>query len=154
MQCDEKAVVYVNGVLVGRTETRTEVWRGKVSNDTQLIAVRCENTGGPGGLLVSMGDFLVSNTKWKCSKKVDMDRDWYKVNFNDSAWNNSYKIGNNDGSLWTTVTSWKQVRFPASAQWIWADEQWKELPVESETETIYCRRRTGKIYFSVMNQVN
>ena len=144
MRCDDGALVYVDGVLVGSTEEQDEVWRGEVSSDAQLIAVLCANTGGAGGLLVSMGDFLVSNTKWKCSKNVEKDGGWYRVNFNDSAWNSAYKIGDNDGSLWKTLPAWKQTSFPASAQWIWTDDQWEKLPAESATDFIYCRRRTGK----------
>ena len=94
-----------------------------------------------------MGDFLVSNAKWKCSKNVEMDRYWYKVDFNDSAWNNAYKVGDNDGNFWKIIEGWTQVSFPASAQWIWADDQLKDLPAGSAPETIYCRRRTGKTCF-------
>ena len=144
VRCDDFAKVYVDGILVGGTKSLQKVWTGKISNDAHLIAVACENVGGPGGLLVSMEDFLVSNTKWKCSRTAEKRRDWYKLDFNDSTWNSSYKIADNDGSIWQVEPFWKQVDFPVSAQWIWADEQWERLPANSLRETIYCRRKTGK----------
>ena len=129
---------------MGATNDDEQVWSGKISSDAHLIAVSCENIGGPGGLLVSMEDLLVSNTKWKCSRTAENPRDWYKVDFNDNTWISSHKIGDNDGSLWQIFPSWKQVDFSIAAQWIWVDERWREVPDGSSTDMIYCRRKIGK----------
>ena len=133
----------MDGMLVGGTYGWDEDWSGKISNDTHLIAVACANTLGPGGLLVSIGNLLVSNAKWKCSRTAKNAVDWYKVNFNDSAWNNAFKILDTGISSWGQISSWSQTGFSIPAQWIWADENWKTATGEVH-ETIYCRRKTGK----------
>ena len=128
---------------MGHTHSWEEVWTGHISNDIHLIAVACENILGPGGLLVSMGNLLVSNTKWKCSGTAENAVGWYKVNFNDSAWDDSLIIVGNGVNSWQDVWVWYQADFPISAKWIWANQNWK---VEDHvmSETIYCRRKTGK----------
>ena len=143
VRCDDVAEVYLNGILVGNTRNMEDIWIERMSNDTHLIAVSCTNGYRSGGLLMSVENVLVSNTKWKCSKNVENVADWYKAEFNDSAWGEAFKIADNDGSIWQKEPSWKQVDFPISAQWIWADENW-ELPDGAAPETIYCRRKTGK----------
>lgn len=130
VRCDWRPTVYVDGDLKDIRES--EYWSAQASEDTELLAVKCFNGDNFGGLMVSVGNVLISGSTWKCSKQNVTN--WYKLGFDDSLWTNAYVIGNNGEVPGIGVDT----RFSEYVQWIWADEN-----ANREDTTIYCRGRTG-----------
>ena len=69
--CDDASKIYIDDELVGITSDYKEHWRGPVSLDAQRIGIRCVNTGGPGAIIASLSNGLVTNAHdWKCDGNV------------------------------------------------------------------------------------
>lgn len=84
VSCNDRPTVYDDGVKIGEN-TGGRWCSGAVDDDTKLLAIKCTNYEGFGGLLVPVTNVLLSDSTWRCSKdEVD---DWYQSDFNDSLWN-------------------------------------------------------------------
>ncbi len=137
--CDDISTVYGNGRHEGGQSGSPymHLWSGHHDYPVKLLAIRCQNTGGFGGLLVSVGDDLVSDTSWRCSKSSSdiSGKKWYSNDFDDtrSSWRPAHALGYNNGELRTIESDFKEY-----AQWIWYDSS------NTHSETIYCRGWKGR----------
>lgn len=130
VNCDDRPAVYADGRLEGEN-TKDRTWSGHLADDTILLAVKCQNTGGFGGFLASLGAVLISDSSWKCSDTFI--ENWYGMDFDDSHWSNAHILGNNSGNFKGNIA-----KFEEKVQWIWYDENNKQ------NTTVYCRGRTGR----------
>ena len=108
-------------------------YHGQTSGDIRLLAVKCFDNAGAGYFLAAVGhegNILVSDGSWKCSNTLEDD--WYKLDFDDSAWTKAYDF------------DWKD-RFPADfpdeAAFLWIDDDYNRKSGLSywADRTIYCR---------------
>ena len=92
------------------TPVRAEI-AGNLVKGENVIAVEAMNSGGPGGLILSLdswktrprGDkkgsqILSTSPAWKASKTADAG--WKKTGFNDSQWKKSTTIAEIGGGPW------------------------------------------------------
>ena len=139
--CDDQATVCIDGMLCD-TEGREE-WDETVSDDIKLLAVKCFDSGGFGGFLASVGydgNVLVSDGHWKCSDQLTADEEdeWYKLDFDDSHWNNAYVIELNGGG--DGIRDYRS-DFSDETTWLWTDEDFERASgLDRDVDrTIYCR---------------
>ena len=113
--CDNAMRVFINGKkAVSSNEWSTPV-RAKIAGilkkGRNIIAVEAVNSGGPGGLILSLdswksrprGDkkgsqILSTSSAWKASRKAAAG--WKKTAFNDSQWKKSTSIAEIGGGPW------------------------------------------------------
>ncbi|MFP6738562.1 MAG: hypothetical protein VCD34_07445, partial [Planctomycetota bacterium] len=113
--CDNSMSVFINGKkVVSSNEWSTPV-RAKIASSLvkgkNVIAVEAVNSGGPGGLILSLdswktrprGDkkgtqILSTSPAWKASRKAAVG--WKKTAFNDSQWKKSTSIAEIGGGPW------------------------------------------------------
>ncbi|XP_050417390.2 uncharacterized protein LOC126830921 isoform X2 [Patella vulgata] len=103
---------YVDGVL--HKNSNNSYWDQPASisipDDTQLIAIKCRNTGGPAGIKVTLSNGIETSAEWKCYNKHEQG--WNKHRFNDATWPNAQVV---------------------NQEWIWTAGNIKD-------ETVYCRK--------------
>jgi putative heme-binding domain-containing protein len=118
---DNEITVYVNGKLVAQTND----WGNAVIADVRsvltagknVIAVRCVNHEGPGGICLKLAVrgqyrepfFLVTDEHWKTNGeevdgKASVPRGWRAKNFNDSAFQGCRVLGDYGMAPWGTLT--------------------------------------------------
>ena len=133
MRCDDMGQIYIDGVQVGDTTNRNEVWLDNVATVPVIVAVRCQNQEGTGGLMVSVEDALKSDGTWKCTDAASPPSSWVEAAFDDSAWTSAHEIAPNNGSIWALDGNFDQ-----DVKWLWTDSQ------NTDLETIYCRGVIGR----------
>lgn len=111
VRCDDRGEVYVDGKFVGSTSLWTEVWKSSITQDATVFAVKCLNNIGPGGLIASFSNGIVSNRHWKCG--YSEGKGWREIGFDDSAWNYAEEIKSD------SYESEKQSGFSPQTEWIW-----------------------------------
>ena len=140
--------MYTDGVLKGQTDGYTQSWSESLVAMPDVVAVKCHNVHGVGGIMVSVGDLLKSDAHWKCMCMRSAPVGWTDPGFDDSSWSYTYEISFNDASVQWEVDA----RFQRDVKWIWADEYW-QLQGTDERE-IYCRRRTGLTVIALLRTVS
>jgi len=113
--CDNAMRVFINGKKAvssneWSTPVRAEI-AGNLVKGKNVIAVEAVNSGGPGGLILSLdswksrprGDkkgaqILSTSSAWKASRKAAAG--WKKTAFNDSQWKKSTTIAEIGGGPW------------------------------------------------------
>ena len=133
IRCDDKADIFVNGQLAHSTLAWTDVWMAALGADVSVVAVKCKNDLGFGGLIASFSSGIVSSRHWKCHSGKPSER-WTQIDFDDSDWQHPCE--------WTDAIreSKKRSAFPEEAKWIW-------LPTcdrDKEYHAVYCRVSLGK----------
>ena len=140
INCDDHLTLYLDGVQ--QEGPNLKIWNQEstfeTSADLGIIAAKCHNTGGPGGLVGSLederGDVIFdTNTGWKCS--AVLEDGWEQPEFQDTSsnWQNAKKVADHDGSQpWTNMVVGQISR---DAEWIWS---------KTLSTTVYCR---GKVDF-------
>ena len=122
---DNQANLYVDGKQTGRNNndwTKSDSYT--FPSHTKVLAVYIKNTGGPGGLLGSLSNGIVTDSQWKCTSQKQTN--WFTVDFDDSAWPAaSVQQGIRGGFRVNGVAP--------NARWIGARD--------ANAAEIYCRRR-------------
>jgi len=107
---DDQAWVYANGRYLGRDNGR---WNVPLSfyfpENLQVVAIFVRNTGGPGRLIASFANGIVTDNKWKCTTRAITN--WHTTGFDDSNWPVARIHGGNSGHLGVN-------RLPTNAKWI------------------------------------
>ena len=121
--------------MIGGTSGRNFNWSGQVEDEVRLLAVRCDGHGGLSGILVSVGDVLISDSSWKCSRnnKLMAGKEWYETDFDDSSWSDAHVLGEHESRHRNEVFS--MVHY---ASWIWHDSSNR-----TSNGAVFCRGRTG-----------
>jgi len=81
------------------------------------------NTGGPGGLIASFANGIVTDNKWKCTTRAI--RNWHTTGFDDSNWPVATIHGGNSGPS-------RVNRLSTNAKWIGTNYR--------NADSFYCRR--------------
>lgn len=112
VRCDDEGAVFLDGKFAGSTSYFTEIWKSSLARNTMVMAVKCKNNYGPGGLLASFSNGIVSNRHWKCGNSEISCTD---IDFDDSVWKDAREIMSIQYDLE------KKSAFPPEAKWIWVD---------------------------------
>ena len=130
--CDDHLELYLDGVQ--QQHSALKIWQQEstfeeITSKLEIIALKCVNTGGPGGIIASLenedGDVVFyTDTYWKCSSVLE--EGWQLSGFQDTSdnWHNAIKKGDNGDPTWGFI---KQISH--DADWIWA----------RAGGTVYCR---------------
>ena len=121
--CD-KLTLYADGNNVGASSS-PEVLSVTVPGQTDVLAVSCEKTSGPGGFLLSTSMGIVTDNSWLCSDTVT-DTAWTEKVFDDTAWQQADQIGQNTAGSF--FVEYKEI--DPYAHWVWY----------GTTNTVFCRR--------------
>ena len=136
--------VYIDGQAMASISTSLmgeEHWHNNVNKDMQIMAVECEGNIGFAGFIAYAGDVLISDGSWKCSETEEDN--WYQMDFNDSEWNNAFKIERNypeTHRYFDNPIRDHDGNYPESAWWLWSSRIYDP----AEVSVIYCRGKTGK----------
>ena len=129
-RADDKADIYADGVYLKTIRSPWETSTVTLPNNTRLLGVRAENTGGDYGFIIKLSNGFVTDTHWRCSN-IEHDN-WYKLKYNDDDWQPARNRG------------WPRNWGPHSldpAEFIWA---------KTYTDVVYCRGWPSKYYASKM----
>ncbi|KAK6189698.1 hypothetical protein SNE40_001698 [Patella caerulea] len=126
--CDDTMSFYADGVLY--TNQNDNDWRQQspvsIPDDTRVVAIKCLNIRGIGGIKMALGDGTKTDVTWKCS--AAFEDNWNKVGFNDAAWANAIVPPYN-----TVKTQPESLN--GKADWIWTSGY-----EEEQDTTVYCRK--------------
>ena len=132
IDCDDAAVVMVNGLRVGEVKT----WRTAATfalpldPERALVAVEARNDGGPGGLIGALIDRDRSPAprpaRWVCS--TQKTENWYLPEFDDRAWVEPKVLAPHGSQPWGVIDN-----ALGKSDWVWTENPAREH------ETIYCR---------------
>ena len=130
--------VYTDGKYAGTNGGRNKPVAFRLSPGTHVLAVRCLNLRGEAGILGSLSNALVTDSRWKCTGRGNRYRIkgkyWTKALFDDSDWPQAVEYFPNRG--WTY---WgKMSDISDKAFWIWTVDKGKH-------EEVYCRRRVSDV---------
>ena len=106
MRCDDLATIYLDGELKATTAHHTQTATILISEETAVVGIQCQNTGGPNGIWGEVADpsgsvVMVTDKFWKCSNKLQDG--WSTAGFiEDDNWQRATLIRTN--VIWTS--SW------------------------------------------------
>ncbi|MBC7327431.1 hypothetical protein H5T87_04875 [bacterium] len=101
--------LFINGKLVGKDGSWETVEKydvsGYLKKGLNIIAIKCRNEDGPGGLLFQMESdkgkiILVSDESWKVGKE---EPGWTTLKFSDTEWLNAENLGSPPCPPWGEV---------------------------------------------------
>ena len=128
MVCGDITTIFVDGVQ--KEAAGTGVWNEQatlqIPASTRAIGIRCQNTGGPYGIMAQVADsegkeLHVSDNTWKCSNQ-NQDG-WSKFGFiEDDSWNPAFYF-----------TAWKGMSLDRDVIW-----------TSTGDATVYCRNELLK----------
>ena len=107
--------------------TKTE--RFALPGDTKVVTIKGDNAGGPGGILASFSNGVVTDGTWQCADMIlcattDCE--------NSVTWQGAKTYGvNTNHPTWNT-----RPYIDSTAQWIWVDN--------NEATRVWCKKRFGK----------
>lgn len=104
-------------------------------DDVLDVAIECHSIFVKGGLIVSMSNGIVSDSKWKCLHYRQYG--WFMSDFDDSDWPDAHEFNKDDHELAKTIDG---VGYPPNAKWIWREGG----HITERLHSVYCRRRIGK----------
>ena len=120
--------VYIDGNLRNSSTYPDLLTFSIVGMGDKIIAVSCERNSGPGKLLLSTDDGLVSDNSWLCTDDVTGSA-WTKYDFDDSTWQQAEQFERNIPD--ESSTEFDQIE--PFAKWIWLGSSSK----------IFCRKGTS-----------
>ena len=121
--CD-KLTLYADGNNVGASSS-PDVLSVTLPGQTDVLAVSCEKTSGPGGFLLSTSMCIVTDNSWLCSDTVT-DTAWTEKVFDDTAWQQADQIGQNTAG--SSFGEYKEI--DPYAHWVWY----------GTSNTVFCRK--------------
>ena len=87
LTADDQATIWVNQVLVTKP-LNNNIWNKAQNYEfpecLRVIAVAITNNGGPGGLLASFDNGVITDNSWRCSETVPLHQ-WTSFDFDDSV---------------------------------------------------------------------
>ena len=117
--------VYVDGRLVMEEEEGMDLLQTDLPGTPELVAVSCDMTKDPKGLIAVASNGLMTDFSWKCSSRYSVN--WASLDFDDSAWVNPYQ-----GYYNKPGTNLYHEEIRSDAAWMWMSYH------------TYCRRRVGR----------
>ncbi|KAK6173565.1 hypothetical protein SNE40_016990 [Patella caerulea] len=124
--CDNIMEFYADGVLFSNINDNdwTKSSPITISDNTQVIAVKCVDTGVVGGIKLALSNGIKTDTTWKCS--ATYEDNWETPEFNDGSWPNAilptFDWGPNPAAL------------NGNADWIWT------TGFQGQDTTVFCRK--------------
>ena len=118
-RADDKADIYADGVFLQTITSPFSTSTATLPDNTRLLAVRVENTGGHCGFVFKLSNGFVTDTNWRCNNTEHGN--WNKHNYDDNDWQPARSVN------WQPYFG-KHGLDPAKA--IWA---------ETYTDVVYCR---------------
>ena len=118
-RADDEADIYADGVYLKTIRSPFKTSTVTLPNNTRLLGVRTENTGGVYGFIIKLSNGFVTDTHWRCSN-IEHDN-WYKLKYNDDDWQPARNHG------WPS--HWPPHGLDP-AEFIWA---------QTYTDVVYCR---------------
>ena len=136
LACDQNMTVYIDGKFAGHNNgIIKKAILLTLPPGLRVLAVICLNLDGEAGILGSLDNALVTDTRWKCvglGRRHRLKNRWRKVFFDDSDWPQAVEYFPNRG--WTY---WgKMADISDKAFWIWTADKGKH-------DKVYCRRRVS-----------
>ena len=111
-----------------------ETERFILAGDTKVVTIKGDNTGGPGGILASFSNGVVTNGTWQCA---DMRSCTATDCENSVTWQDATTYGvNTNHPIWNT-----RPYIDSTAQWIWVDNQF--------AGRVWCKKTFGKSHMLV-----
>lgn len=138
LACDQNMTVYIDGKYAGTNGGTNKAAFFTLRPGTHVLAVKCLNTHGEAGILGSLDNALVTDSRWKCLGRGRKQRlgkkHWTGSLFDDTDWPQAVEYFPNRG--WTV---WgKMADISDKASWIWTADKGKH-------EEVYCRRRVSDV---------
>ncbi|ESP03567.1 hypothetical protein LOTGIDRAFT_237665 [Lottia gigantea] len=122
--CDDKMTFYVDGKEVVYFDN----WRYTASvsfpASSTVIAVKCFDHGGKGGIKGLFSNGVRTDPSWRCSTSAPDG--WNNWNFDDSSWQ--------DATIQPHSWGFRPLNLYGKADWIWTDG-------DTNDRLIYCRYR-------------
>jgi len=129
--------VYIDGKFAGTNKGINKVVSISLHPGTRVLSVKCLNLHGEAGILGSLDNDLVTDSRWRCTgrrRRHRLRKYWTNVFFDDSHWPQAVEYFPNCG--WTI---WgKMPNISSKASWIWTADKGKH-------EEVYCRRRVTNV---------
>ena len=76
---------YADGLKLDRNSNHNQQQQADVPRTTQVIAVRCHDSGGGYGIAARLANGVVTDESWKCTSN-EPDGDWTRIGYDDAAW--------------------------------------------------------------------
>ena len=135
--------VYTDGRYAGTNGGINQPVSFTLRPGTNVLAVRCLNLHGEAGILGSLSNALVTDSRWKCTGRGKRYRIrgkyWTKALFDDRDWPQAVEyFPNREWTFWGNMSAISDKAF-----WIWSADKGKH-------EEVYCRRRVSD--FSVRHR--
>lgn len=107
-------------------------------DDVLEVAIKCHSDQIKGGLIASLSNGIVSDSKWKCQHVTEDG--WFLEEFDDSMWPTAHEFTDDEVTKYDLANSITGVNYSSHAKWIWREDSHITVP----TNHVYCRRRIGK----------
>ena len=135
--CDKDMEVYIDGKWEVTSNKIREASFFTLHPGARVLAVRCLNRHGEAGILGSLDNGLVTDSRWKCIGRNKHNRSrkgWTRVLFDDSNWPQAVAYFPNRKWTW-----WGKIsNISDEATWIWTADRGKH-------QEAYCRRRLSDV---------
>lgn len=128
ISCDDKMVVYADGVQVGKDNGKwfmSNIY--KFPATTKVVAIEGINVGGPAGIIGSFSNGMVTDETWRCHNALVPN--WNLPDFDDSSWPGAVVVVRKE--------ELKGPRVAKEAKWIWTGNVASDFKV-------YCRGQLGR----------
>ena len=129
--------VYIDGKYAGTNRGKIKPMRFTLHPGTRVLAVKCVNYVGEAGILGSLDNAIVTDSRWKCTgrtRRNRLKRHWMGVLYDDSLWAQAVEYFPNRGwTIWGNIGEISE-----EASWIWTADKGKH-------EETYCRRRVSDV---------
>ena len=130
--------VYIDGKYGGTNGGITKPVSFTLRRGTYVLAIRCKNLHGEAGIVGSLDNALLTDSRWKCIGRGRRDRlrgkFWTRALFDDSDWPQAVEyFPNREWTYWGKMSDISDKAF-----WIWTADKGKH-------EEVYCRRRVSDV---------
>ena len=123
---DNSGKWYADGLKLDRNSNHNQQEQAEIPRTTQVIAVRCHNTGGGYGIAARLANGVVTDDSWKCTKDAP-EGDWAQIGYDDAGWPQAVRQSRYGGVFSNGE------RFSV----IWADCDGRD---DEACKVVYCRK--------------
>ncbi|CAB4007985.1 Hypothetical predicted protein, partial [Paramuricea clavata] len=99
--------------------------------NTKYVTIKADNLGGPGGILASFNNNVITNCSWECANMHGC----HSTNCeNHTNWHSAIEYGPNSASTkpWGGILRSKISEIAETAQWIWVND--------TSASIVWCRK--------------
>ena len=128
---DDTGVWYADGSKLDRDSNRQRE-QAEIPVTTQVIAVRCRNTGDAYGVAAWLANGVVTDESWKCTNN-EPNGTWTQVDYDDTAWPQAVRQSRSIGGLFSNGELYSV---------IWADCDGRD---DEACKVVYCRKLFNSI---------